>query len=155
MTTTSARWFQLFRFQGNMLVNDKGKVMTIVGDSDTENRNIGVYNKNGKVGQTWDIIYADEMPAELKKGDLNKDWGMIIEEPFHVISNLPAGRYLDIPVGRNMVIKTRNGFPSQEWYFHQQSRTIRNMKNKGWSWDIQNAGRSSNMQAYNTNSGWF
>ena len=71
MTTTSARWFQLFRFQGNMLVNDKGKVMTIVGDSDTENRNIGVYNKNGKVGQTWDIIYADEMPADLKKGDLN------------------------------------------------------------------------------------
>jgi hypothetical protein len=71
MTTTNARWFQLFRFQDNMLVNDKGKVMTVVGDIDSENRNIGVYNKNGKVGQTWDIIYADEMPADLKKGDLN------------------------------------------------------------------------------------
>ena len=61
-----------------MLVNDKGKVMTIVGDVDAENRNIGVYKKNGKVGQTWDIIYVDEMPADLKKGDLNKDWGMKI-----------------------------------------------------------------------------
>ena len=136
-----------------MLVNDKGKVMTIVGDVDAENRNIGVFNKDGKVGQTWDIIYADEMPADLKKGDLNKDWGMIIEEPFYVISNLPTGRYLDV-LGRNMVIKTRNGFPSQEWYFHQQSRTIKNKKNN-LSWDIQNAGKTTNMQTWNTNSGWF
>ena len=95
------------------------------------------------------------MPDDLKTGDMNKDWGMKVNTPFHVISNLPAGRYLDVPVGRNMVIKTRNGFPSQEWYFHQQSRTIRNMKRKTWSWDIQNKGRSSNLQAYNTNSGWF
>ena len=138
-----------------MLVNDKGKVMTVVGDLDKENRNIGVYNKNGKVGQTWDIIYVDEMPDDLKDGDMMKDWGMKINTPFHVISNLPAGRYLDVPVGRNMVIKTRNGFSSQEWYFHQLSRTIRNMKHKTWSWDIQNAGRSSNLQAYNTNSRWF
>jgi hypothetical protein len=42
-----------------MLVNDKGKVMTVVGDIDRENRNIGVYNKNGKLGQTWDIVYVD------------------------------------------------------------------------------------------------
>ena len=136
-----------------MLVNDKGKVMTIVGDVDAENRNIGVFNKDGKVGQTWDIIYADEMPADLKKGDLNKDWGMIIEEPFYVISNLPTGRYLDV-LGRNMVIKTRNGFPSQEWYFHQQSRTIKNKKNN-LSWDIKNAGKTTDMQTWNTNSGWF
>jgi hypothetical protein len=94
------------------------------------------------------------MPDDLKDGDMNKDWGMKVNTPFHVISNLPAGRYLDVPVGRNMVIKTRNGFPSQEWYFHQPSRTIRNKKNN-WSWDIQNAGRSANLQAYNTNSGWF
>jgi hypothetical protein len=79
MTTTSARWFQLFRFKDNMLVNDKGKVMTIVGDNDRENTNIGVYNKNGKLGQTWDIIYADNMPPALKKGELNKDWGLRIE----------------------------------------------------------------------------
>jgi hypothetical protein len=94
------------------------------------------------------------MPDPPKKGDFAKDWGMVIEEPFHVISNLPAGRYLDI-VGRNMVIKTRNGFPSLEWYFDYKSRTIKSSRTKSYSWDIQNAGRSSNMQVYNTNSGWF
>lgn len=58
-------------------------------------------------------------------------------------------------IGRNMVIKTPNGRKSQEWYFDQKSRTIRSMYRKNWSWDIQGAGRSSNMQAYNTNSKWF
>jgi len=127
--------------------------MTIQGDIDQENRNIIVENKNGKLGQTWDIIYADEMPPEPKKGDLNKDWGLKVDTSFYVISNLPDGRFLDI-IGRNMVIKTRNGLKSQEWYFHQPTRTIRSRKNNQ-SWDIQNAGRSNNMQVYNTNSGWF
>jgi len=127
--------------------------MTIQGDIDQENRNIIVENKNGKLGQTWDIMYADELPAELKKGDLNEDWGFKIDTSFYIISNLPDGRFLDI-IGRNMVIKTRNGLNSQEWYFHQPTRTIRSRKNNQ-SWDIQNAGRSNNMQVYNTNSGWF
>jgi hypothetical protein len=53
-----------------------------------------------------------------------------------------------------MVIKTRNGMLEQEWNFEYKTRTIRNGKNN-MSWDIQNAGRSSNMQVYNPNSGWF
>ena len=84
---------------------------------------------------------------------MNADFGLLVNEPFMVISQLPEGRYLDL-VARNMVIKTRNGFPSQEWYFHQQSRTIKNKKNN-LSWDIQNAGKTTNMQTWNTNSGWF
>ena len=100
-----------------MLVNDKGKVMTIVGDVDAENRNIGVFNKDGKLGQTWDIIYADEMPPTPKKGELFAAWGFKVETPFYVISNLPDGRFIDL-IGRNMVIKTRNGFKSQEWFFN-------------------------------------
>jgi len=66
MTTTNARWFQLFRLEDDNLVNDHGKVMTITNDLDRENQNIGIFNKNDKVGQNWDIIYADEMPPELK-----------------------------------------------------------------------------------------
>jgi hypothetical protein len=91
------------------------------------------------MGQTWDIIYVDEMPDDLKKGDLAKDWGMRIDTPFHVISNLPDGRYLSTQWGtneRNLIIKTRNGFPSQEFFFDWKSRTIKSMHHKGWSWDI-------------------
>ena len=84
------------------------------------------------------------MPAELKKGEMNKDWGFKVNTPFHVISNLPDGRFLDL-VGRNMLIKTRNGLPSQSWFFDQKTRTIKSTRTKSYSWDIQNAGRSSNL----------
>jgi hypothetical protein len=54
-----------------------------------------------------------------------------------------------------MVIKTQNGFNSQQFYFDYKSKTIRSMRTKSYSWEIQNAGRSTNMRAYTTNSGWF
>jgi hypothetical protein len=94
------------------------------------------------------------MPPEPKKGELNKDFNLIVERPFYVVSGLPSGKYVDI-LGRNMVIKTRNGRNTQLWWFDQRSRTIKNYQNKGWSWDIHSGGRSSNMQAWNTNSGWW
>jgi len=53
-------------------------------------------------------VYADEMPAEPKKGELNKDFNFKVDTTFHVVSKLASGRYLDI-LGRNLVIKTANG----------------------------------------------
>ena len=79
---------------------------------------------------------------------------MVIERPFFVRSDLGKGRYLDI-LGRNMVIKTPNGFNTQQWWFDQKTKTIKNWQNKGWSWDIQGAGRQRNMQAWNTNGKWW
>jgi hypothetical protein len=64
------------------------------------------------------------MPAEPKEGELNKDFNLIVGKPFHVISGLGEGRYLDM-LGRNMVLKTRNGRNSQLWFFDQTSRTIK------------------------------
>ena len=114
-----------------MLINEKGKVMQILGKDkqDRENSPIGVFAKNGKEEQLFDLVYADEMPAELKKGDMNEDFGMLVDTPFQVITQLPSGRYLDL-VGRNMVIKTRNGLTSQEWFFDQNTKTIKSMKSK-------------------------
>jgi hypothetical protein len=83
---TNARWFQLFRYQGGYLINEKGKVMDVHGNKDQENRNIIVWNKHKGMNQQWDIIYADDMEAEPKKGDLNKDFGMYVERPFHIVS---------------------------------------------------------------------
>jgi hypothetical protein len=39
----------MFRRQGAYIVNDKGKVMEVAGNVDDENRNIQIYNKNGKI----------------------------------------------------------------------------------------------------------
>jgi len=88
MTVTNSRWFQIFRYEANMLVNTKGKVIQIRGKNrqEYENAQIGVSNKNGNEEQLFDLVYADEMPAELKKGQKNEDFGLLVDTPFHVIS---------------------------------------------------------------------
>jgi len=135
-------------------VNEKGKVLDVHGGVDAENRNIIVWNKHGRLNQQWEIIYADEYPEEPKKGELNKDFGLYVDRTFYIVSELPSHRYLDLINNRNMVIKTRNGRSTQSWYFHQQSLTIRTRLNNQ-SWDIKSAGRTTNMQIWSTNSGWF
>jgi hypothetical protein len=70
------------------------------------------------------IVYVDEMKAEPKKGELNTDFNFIVERPFHLVSGLGSGKYLDL-IGRNMVIKTRNGRRTQLWYFDQRTRTVK------------------------------
>jgi hypothetical protein len=94
------------------------------------------------------------MPADLKKGDLNKDFGFKINTPFHLISNLPDGRYLDL-VSNNPVIKSRNGYPSQQWYFDQRSKTIHSMRTKSYSVMISGSGRSAKLAVGGTNSNWW
>lgn len=56
----------------------------------------------------WDITYVDAIPPEPKKGELNKEFGLYVERPFHIVSGMRTGRYLDVIDGK-LVIKTRNG----------------------------------------------
>jgi hypothetical protein len=144
----------MFRFDKGFIINEKGKAMDVSGGVDAENRNIIMYRKHGKVNQQWDIIYADEYPKEPTKGELNKDFGLYVERPFYIVSELNAHRYLDLINNRNMVIKTPNGRSTQIWWFDQKSLTIRTKLNNQ-SWDIKNAGRTNEMQIWSTNSGWF
>ena len=128
--------------------------MDVAGNKDAENTNIQIYNKQGGLNQQWDVVYTDEWKGEPGKGELNEDFGLYVERPFFIVSQMAAHRYLDLINNRNMVIKTRNGRNTQEWYFHQQSLTIRTKLNNQ-SWDIKNAGKTSEMQIWSTNSGWF
>jgi len=108
MTTTNSRWFQMFRYKNNNIVNEKGKVMDVVGGRDTQHNNIQVYQKNNGMGQQFEIVYADEMPPVPKKGELNKQFGLFVERPFHIVSSLDSEKYLDI-INPNVVLKTPNG----------------------------------------------
>jgi hypothetical protein len=94
------------------------------------------------------------MPEEPKKGELNKDFGLYVERPFYIVSALASHRYLDLINNRNMVIKTQNGRNTQTWFFDQKTWTIKTMYNKQ-SFDIQNSGKTRNMQIYSTNSKWW
>jgi len=105
--------------EGAFLVNEKGKVMDILSSIDKENQNIQVVANTGKINQQWDIVYADEYPAEPTKGQLNKDFGLYVERDFYVVSELANNKYLEVVNNRNIVIKTPNGRNTQKWYFHQ------------------------------------
>ena len=142
----------MFKYEGPFFVNYKnGKVMDVSGGADTENRNIIMYTKHGKINQQWDIVYADEWKGEPGKGELNEKFGLYVERPFYIISELGEHRYLDLINNKDFVIKTRNGRSSQTWYFHQQSLTIRTKYNNQ-SWDIQSNGGAKDMRIYSTQS---
>ena len=118
--------------------------MDVSGGVDAENRNIMIYNKHGRTNQQWDLIYADDWVRDPVKGELNKEFGLYVERPFFIVSQLPANRYLDLIDNRNMVIKTPNGRNTQIWWFDQASLTIRTKLNNQ-SWDIKSAGKTNNM----------
>jgi len=125
----------MFRYQGAFVVNEHGKVADVSGGSDTENRNIIVHPKHGRINQQWDVVYADEWKGEPGKGELNKRFGLYVERDFYVQSKLPDGRYLDLINNRNFVIKIPSNRRTQVWYFDQRSLTIKTRYNNQ-SWDI-------------------
>jgi hypothetical protein len=77
-----SRWFQMWKWDNGYLVNDRGKVLAILNKQDSNGSNMGVQNKNGEEHQQWELIYADELPAEPKKGEMNKDFGFRVDIPF-------------------------------------------------------------------------
>jgi hypothetical protein len=123
--------------------------MDVQGGQDTENRNIIVWNKHGKINQQFDIIYKDEWKGEPTKGQLNKDFGMYVDRTFYITSRMGQKRYLDLINNRNLVIKTRNGRKTQLWWFDQKTLTIKTRLNNQ-SWDIQSNGGSQEMRVYST-----
>jgi hypothetical protein len=129
--------------------------LEVQGNVDTENRNIVVTNQNNKgLHQQWDIVYADEWKGEPGKGELNQEFGLYVERPFYIVTEMNSHRYVDLINNRNMVLKVPNGRNTQVWYFHQQSLSIRTKYNNQ-SWDIKSSGKSNDMQIWSTNSRWW
>jgi len=85
---------------------------------------------------------------------MNEEFGLIVERPFYVVSEIGQHRYLDLINNRNFALKTPNGRNTQVWYFHQQTLTIRSKYNNQ-SWDIKSSGKSNDMQIWSTNSRWW
>ena len=130
-SSSQNRWWQMFTMQGAYLVNAKGKVMEINQGKDNHWAELKVGTKNGNaIHQQWDIVYVEDWPEEPKKGELNKEYGMYVERPFYIVSQLATHRYLDTVDNTNLVIKhdmfNRN---TQVWYFDQKSLSIRSKAN--------------------------
>jgi hypothetical protein len=143
----------MFRMKGAYLTNEKGKVAWVQGDKDHESQMVYIANRKNHVSQQFDIVYADQWKRDPKKGELNKRFGLYVERPFFIVSRMRSGRYLDA-LNRSFVIKTRNGRPSQEWWFHQQTLTIKS-KQYNQSWNILGNGGQQNINVSGTNGNWW
>jgi exoribonuclease R len=144
----------MFKMSGAYLTNiQNNKVAWVHADQDQESRHIYVDTRKNKTSQQWDIIYAEHWKRDPKKGELNRRFGLYVERDFYIISRLRSGRYLDA-LNRNFVIKTRNGRPSQKWWFHQQSLTIKS-RQYNQSWNILGNGGQQNINVSGTNSNWW
>lgn len=80
--------------------------MEIENNKDVENANVIVASKNGELSQKWEIVYANELIIEVKQGELNKEYGLIVEKEFSIVSSMPSGRRVDIENG-DLVLRER------------------------------------------------
>jgi hypothetical protein len=62
-------------------------------------------------------------------------------------------RYID-EIATYLVIKTRNGRKTQDWWFDQKTLTIKARKNN-YSIAIESSGRAKRIRAVSTNSNWW
>ena len=150
----------MFRLRGHWIQNDHGKVLEVHSGIDTENRMVRMYSKNNGAAQKWWIKYVDALAPEPKKGDLNKQYGLYVDRPFHIVASWGKRRYLDV-VSRDMVIKTPNGRKSQVWWFDQRTKTIKNKWGpvRSYSFNVLTSNRNdknslNNINLSGTNSNW-
>jgi len=94
------------------MTNEKQKVFDVAGGKDKENQNILAWKKHGGTNQQWNVVYLDDLKPEPKKGEKNDDFGFRVNTPFHIVSKMKEGRYLDFVDGKKIVIKTPNGYKS-------------------------------------------
>lgn len=136
------------------MVNERGKYVEVQGNNDRENANVAVGNKNGGLYQQWEVVYADELVIEYTKGQLNPDFGLFVEREFSVLTKLRSNRYMDV-INNSVVIKTRNGYDSQKWYFDQKTKTVKSVQHKNKSWNIHNQGQQQDLTIHKTSGQWF
>jgi hypothetical protein len=104
-------------------VNEQGQVLAVQSKSDTENRAVVREAKKDEDYQKWAVRYVDVTGPFPTKG-YSKEWGMYINRPFHIQTRHASGRFLD-SISNRLVIKTRNGRPTQDFFFEYKTRTIR------------------------------
>jgi len=130
-------------------VNHKGQVLGVQSKLDYENRQVVKENRNTEIHQQWDILYVDAAKPVPTSG-FSKLWGMYINRPFHIVTQMSSGRFIDY-ISNRLVIKTPNKRPTQEFYFDYATRTIRCKGYNNYAIDI----RNTNAYGYGVNSYWY
>lgn len=131
------------------------KVFDVWQGKDVEGQGIVVWKRHNGPNQRWTIVYVDESPKEPTSG-LYKPFGFYINRPFLIESRLPMRRVLEVVGARNIVIRSKvYKRREQQFVFDMKTKTIKSVPYMDRSFDIQNAGRSQNLQVWKTNARWF
>jgi len=93
------------------------------------------------------------MKPEPKKGELSDEYGLFVGRPFHIVSELPSRRYLDV-VRNKPVIKIDNGRDSQKWMFDWNTRSIKNLAGRKYALTM-NSRKNTQLYLSKSKSEWY
>jgi hypothetical protein len=82
--------------------------------------------RNGQAKQQWSIVYADTVKAEATKG-LNAKYGMHVNRPFVLISEVGIGRYAYYHPNSYMYLHNIPATPNTrfQFYFDNKQKVVR------------------------------
>ena len=106
-------------------------------------------------GQRWKVVYVDEAEEEQDKG-LNKEFGFHVNRPFYFRSRMLFHRVVDQHSNTwNYLRRWVKNRTSQQWYFDNVSKTIKNKWRTSYSMQIHSNGGHPYSSATTTNSRWW
>jgi len=93
------------------------KVISVSEKKDVEAQRVHALNRLGgnDASQRWRVIYTDNMGGEAyrKKGQMSKDSGIRVDEPFYLRSKLPMQRVAECVGANNVTLK--------KWYKNRKA----------------------------------
>jgi hypothetical protein len=146
---TNGGWFQQFKWSQNYFVNiQDDRVLTVKDNKDVEGQDVIVWKKTFSINQKWRIQYVDDA-EDAKTTGLYTPYQIHLGRAFVIRSRLPMQRVLTVVGGRNTVIQTHDrSNQNQIWFLDPRTKTIKSVGNKSKSIDIQNGGKSANLQVW-------
>jgi hypothetical protein len=155
--STNSGWFQLFKYDKSQFINwTNSKVISVDGTKDLEGQAVIVDGNQNRADQRWKVIYLDKAAKTETKG-LNEEFGLHINRPFYLVSELPFNRILEM-TGGNQVPKLkrwRNNARNQQWFFDEVTKTIRSNYWKNYCIEIDGSGNGRWLRNRGINSRWW
>jgi hypothetical protein len=71
---------------------------------------------------------------------MNSKFGFIVERDFYFVTALPSRRIISIDSRNKLMIKVKNNYSHQKWFFDQASKTIKSRHTTSKSLEIKGSG---------------
>lgn len=121
-----------------------------------EGQNVIAWKKHNGKNQRWIIKYNENNGSDIQRTGKDSYYGLIINEPFYAFSKANSQLTIEVIGGKNLSVKKfERNKQSQQFFLDAKTKTIKSVSYKDKSWDIQDSGKSNNMQIWKTNYRWF